>query len=107
MRIIHSSNFNVYLVPLLKDLKFVGGWDSCIANHNKEIIHIENNVNMDDSYFFGYGIVFGYQHKRYKVCPLCRTCCHQKTGGIFFEVCTFPLLDIHGLKCISKAFIEV
>jgi hypothetical protein len=46
---VRSNNFDVYLAPLLEDLKFVGGWDSCIVTHNIEIVHIEINANKDDS----------------------------------------------------------
>ncbi len=61
-KFVRSNNFDVYLAPLLEDLKFVGGWDSCIVTHNIEIVHIEINANKDDSWFFGYKIIFGYQH---------------------------------------------
>jgi hypothetical protein len=30
-----------------------------------------------------------------------------KTRGIFSTVCTFPLLDIHGLKYVFETFTEV
>ncbi len=35
-----------------------------------------------------------------------KSLCHRKARGIFFVVCTSPLLEIHGLKYDFDTFIE-
>jgi hypothetical protein len=57
--------------------------------------------------FFAWAFIFNsHNHPKNKNLKFRRTYYHQKTRGIFFAVCTSPLLNIHGLKYNFDIFIE-